>query len=398
MAVRIRANVEGAPGAAPRRARIAVSYVFAAHGLLFGSWAPRIPEVKSSLGLSPGLLGIALLAPAAGSLLTMPLAGAAASRVGSARATQVVFVAYCLLPWVVGLAGNLGTLWLALFGWGAALGSLDVVMNAQGVTVEKAYRRPVLSSFHAAWSIGALIGTGAGSLLAGAGVPLAVQLAVGGGVLLVVGLPLTRAFLPDPDGGGERPPAFARPTGRLLALGAAAFACLVCEGAAADWSAVQLRESLGATVTVAGAGYIAFTAAMTVGRLLGDRTVARFGRATTVRALGLLGTVGMAGGLLSGTIAGWVAGMAVLGLGLSAMVPTLFGAAGAGSGHAGPAIAAVSTCGYLGMLLGPSIIGGLAQGVGLTGALWIVPALTATAALLGRAADVPAGDKAVSGR
>ncbi len=392
MAVRSRTSERGDP---PRAARFAVSYVFAAHGLLFGSWAPRIPQVKTELGLSPGLLGIALLAPAAGSLLAMPLAGAAAARVGSARATQVVFAAYCLVPWILGLVGNLGTLWLVLFGWGAALGSLDVVMNAQGVTVEKAYRRPVLSSFHAAWSIGALIGTGAGSLAAGAGVSLTVQLAVGGGVLLAVGLPVTAAFLPDPSDGGERPPAFARPTGRLLALGAAAFACLVCEGAAADWSAVQLRESLGASVALAGAGYAAFTAAMTVGRLLGDRTVARFGRAATVRALGCLGTVGVAGGLLSGTVAGWIAGMAVLGLGLSAMVPTLFGSAGAGTGHAGPAIAAVSTCGYLGMLLGPSIIGGLAQGVGLTGALWVVPLLTATAALLGRAADVPAEDRAI---
>lgn len=361
--------------------------VFAAHGALFGSWAPRIPGVKSALGLSAGSLGFALLAPAAGSLLAMPLAGAAAARFGSGPTTRALLAAYCILPWTIGLAGDLPRLWFALFGVGAALGSLDVVMNAQGVTIERAAGRPVMSGFHAGWSVGALGGTALGSAGAALHVPLATQLGVLGAVLLVLGWLLSARLLPDPVG-TTRQPAFARPSRRLLALGVAAFACLVCEGAAADWSAVHLRDSLGAAAGVAGVAYVAFTAAMTVGRMAGDRVVARFGRAATVTALGALGTAGMAGGLGSHTVPGAIIGFGLLGAGLSAMVPTLFGAAGdtSNGGTAGPAIAAVSTCGYFGMLAGPPLIGGIAQGAGLSAALWVIPVLTATAAVLGRRA------------
>lgn len=315
----------------------------------------------------------------------MPLTGAASVRFGSAAATRGLFVLYCLLPWTIGLADNIGTLWLALFGAGCAIGGLDVAMNAQGVTVEKAYRRPVLSSFHAGWSIGALIGTGAGSACAAGDVDVGVQLAVGGAALLVVVYPLLRPLLPDRDTDAERPPFFAVPSGRLLLLGAAAFAGLVCEGAAADWSAVHLTESLDASAGIGGAAYGAFTAMMTIGRLVGDRIVGRLGRERSLQLLGAIGAVGMGGGLLSDSVVGAVLGFAILGFGLSAMVPTIFGAAGESEAAAGPAIAAVSTCGYFGWLLGPSMIGGLAELFGLTGALWLVPALTLTAGLLGRA-------------
>lgn len=371
------------------RARTAVTVVFAAHGALFASFAPRIPGVKDGLDLSAGALGVALLAPAAGALVSMPLTGAASVRFGSAATTRALFAAYCALPWTVGLAGELGTLWLGLFGWGLAIGGLDVAMNAQGVTVEKTYGRPVLSSFHAGWSIGALIGTGIGSACAAVDVDLAVQLAIGGAVLFVAVFPLLRPMLPDRDADAPRPPPFAVPSGRLLLLGAAAFAGLVCEGAAADWSAVHLTESLDASDGLGGAAYGAFTAMMTIGRLVGDRIVAALGRERSLQLLGAIGALGMAGGLLSESIVGAVVGFAILGFGLSAMVPTIFGAAGESEAAAGPAIAAVSTCGYFGWLLGPSMIGGLAELVGLTGALWLVPALTATAGLLGRASRRP---------
>lgn len=366
------------------RARWVVTVVFAANGLLFGSWVPRIPDISADLALTPGQLGVALLAPAAGSLLSMPLAGAAASRYGSARAIRVSLVMFAVVPFLVGLAPNLLLLWLALFGWGLGFGALDVSMNAQGVTVERARGRPTLSSMHAAFSFGGLLGAVLGSVAAATATSVAAQLAVTGGVLLLIVVPLTGWLLPDPAVGLSRGRLFARPSGRLLILGASAFAALVCEGAAADWSAVYLRADLGSSPGLAGAGFVAFSVTMTIGRLFGDRLTDRWGRSRTLGILATVGCLGMAAGLLVGTPAAAVAGFGVLGLGLSCVVPVLLGAAGDGPGASGPSIAAVSTCGYIGFLAGPAMIGGLAELSSLPAALWMLPVLTAAAGLLGR--------------
>lgn len=367
--------------------------VFGANGLLFGSWVPRIPDVSMDLALTPGTLGFALLAPAAGSLLSMPLAGAASSRYGSAAATRVSLALFCGTPFLIGLAPNLGLLWLALFAWGLGFGALDVSMNAQGVTIEQALDRPALSALHAAFSFGGLLGAVLGSVGAAVAVPVSIQLAVTGAVLLAVVLPLTRRLLPDPSTGGPPGPLFAWPSGRLLILGAAAFAALVCEGAAADWSTLYLRVDLGSSPGLAGAGFVAFSVTMTIGRLMGDRLTGRWGRPRTLETLGVLGCLGLGAGLLVATPVAAVAGFALLGLGLSCMVPILFSAAGDGPGPSGPSIAAVSTCGYVGFIAGPALIGGLAELSSLPTALWALPVLTAVAAVLGRRSTsaVPAG-------
>lgn len=367
-------------GARLRLARVAVTYTFAVSGALLGSWAPRIPQVKTDLALQPGALGLALLAPAAGSLVAMPLAGAAAARWGSRPVTRVLLAAFCLLPGLVGLARGLWSLWLALFAWGTSVGALDVCMNAQGVSVQRGYGRPVLSGFHAAFSLGGFAGAGAGSAAAALGVPVGWQLAGLGAVLLAVGWPLSGAFVPDGAPDGPRPGTFVLPSGRLLVLGCAAFACFVCEGAAADWSSVHLRESLGAPAGVAGSAFAGFSLAMTAGRVVGDRVTARLGAVRMLRVSAVVAAAGLAAGLATGTVWGGVAGFCLFGAGLSCVVPILFGAAGRTAGGAGaPSIAAVATCGYLGWLLGPTLLGGLAQAVGLAGALWALPALAAVA-------------------
>lgn len=380
----------GRPGAlaraggadSPRLARVAVAYTFAVNGGLVGAWAPRIPQVKADLHLQPGALGLALLAPAAGSLVAMPLAGAAAARWGSRPATRALLVAFCVLPGLVGLASALWSLWLTLFVWGSTVGGLDVCMNAQGVSVEKRYRRPVLSGFHAAFSIGAFAGAGIGSACAAVRVPVGWQLAGLGLALLAVGWPLSGAFVSDVSGEAAPSRVFALPSGRLLVLGAAAFASFVCEGAVADWSAVHLRESLHAEAGVAGTAFAAFSLAMTAGRLVADPITARFGAVRTLRVFAAAGAIGLAAGLFSQTVIGAVAGFGLFGAGLSCVVPILFSAAGHGRGPSAPAIAAVATCGYLGMLLGPALVGGLAQVVGLSGALWVLPGLAAAAGAL----------------
>lgn len=375
------------PLRARQRARAAVAITFAANGFLFGSWVPRIPEVKHHLGLSSGALGFALLAPAVGSVLSMSAYGRASARFGSARLTRFALVLFCAFAWLPGLATNLPTLWLTLFVWGTAIGGLDVVMNAQGVTVEHAYERPVLSGFHATWSLGSLAGALIGGAGAAAAIPIAAQQGVLAGVVLVGTLFAGRAYLPDPPHHGERPVAQRRslPELRLVLLGIAGLFALMSEGAVADWSGVLLRDNLGAHPAEVGLAYAAFSTTMTGGRLVGDRVVHALGRARSIALLTVIGAAGLAVGMAFRALPGAVIGFALLGIGLSVMVPVLFSTAADGAAP-GPAIATVSTLGYTGFLVGPTAIGLIAQGTSVPFALWLLPIFTTAGGVLGIAA------------
>lgn len=377
-----------APAAVYRHARLAVVVSFAANGALLGAWAPRIPAIKDQLDLSAGALGIALLAPALGTVLAARFAGSAGARFGSASATRWFALAYCLLAWLPGVAGNLGLLWLALLAWGAAMGSFDVSMNAQGVTVEAAYGRPLLSGLHAVWSIGSFTGALLGALAAALNVPVAAQQAVLGAALAVLVTWSGRAMLADPP---HAPPARSprrlrlprMPQPRLVLLGVAAIFALMAEGAVTDWSGVLLREHLGARSGQDGLGYAAFCVTMTAGRLGGDRIVQALGRARCLTGLALLGALGLAAGLLTDALVGAIAGFALLGLGLSIMVPTLFRTAAETDGPPAPAIAAVAALGCVGMLAGPSLIGLVAELTSVSSALYLLPPFTLLAGALG---------------
>jgi MFS family permease len=375
------------PATSARRARVAVAATFAVHGLLIGSWAPRIPEVKSHLGLSAGALGIALLAPALGTVFAARTAGARTARHGSPAAIRFFALVYCLLAWVPGAAPNLATLWLGLLVWGAFMGSMDVAMNAQGVTVEAAYGRPVLSSFHAIWSVGSFTGAVLGGIGSSLDVNVAVQQAAIGCCLVIVILLASREFLAE---AGHEPPPRERlvripraPETRLMLLGIAAIFALMVEGAVTDWSGVLLRDHLHATGGEVSYGYAAFCVTMTGGRFAGDRVVQALGRAKCFAVLSVLGALGLAGGMLAGSLVAAVAGFAVLGLGLSIMVPVLFSTAADTDGPAGPAIAAVAALGCVGMLAGPSLIGLVAQLSSVPAALYLLPPFTLVAGVLG---------------
>ena len=370
---------------ARRHARAAVAVTFAANGFLFGSWAPRIPEVKHDLHLSSAALGIALLAPAVGAVLSMQLYGRASARFGSARVTRFSVVLYCALAFLPGLAGNLPVLWLTLMLWGQSIGGFDVSMNAQGVTVEHAYGRPVLSGFHAAWSLGSLAGAVLGGIGAGADISISAQQGVLAGVVLVGVLLAGRAYLPDPPHHTEVVVPERRrgmPDVRLLLLGIAGLFALMSEGAVADWSGVLLRDNLHVHAAQVGVAYAAFSTTMTAGRLVGDRVVLALGRARSIAALSVVGASGLAAGLATNAFVGTVIGFALLGIGLSVMVPVLFSTAADGAAP-GPAIATVSTLGYTGFLVGPTAIGLIAQGTSVPFALWLVPIFTAVGGALG---------------
>ena len=367
----------------PSRARFAVTSLFLAHGFLFGTWVARIPAVQDELELGEGELGAALLCLTLGAVLAMPVAGWIVAREGSratARQTVVVFAA--LLPGLA-LAPSLVLLALALLLFGAAAGALDIAMNAHGVEVERRYARPILSSFHAGWSFGGLVGAGVGALAAWAGVGLLPHFTAVAVVIGVSGLLASAALLPAGADRPESPPRLARPPRQLFALAALAFCGLFAEGAAADWSAVYLAGPLDAGAGLAALGFAAFSIAMAGFRLLGDRLTTRWGPVALMRRGGLLAGAGLGAALLVGHPAAALIGFACMGAGLAAVVPVAFRAAGSLAGvPAGAGIAALTTVGYTAFLVGPPVIGFAAEVTGLPLALGIVVVLLGVLAAL----------------
>jgi HAD superfamily hydrolase (TIGR01509 family) len=373
-----------------RGTRLAVTFFFLADGLLLGSWAARIPAVQSQADLSNPKLGLALFTMSLGALVSMPVVGWLGGRIASRGITIAALIGGSAALSMVSFASGLAGLAAALLAFGAAFGAINVAANAQGIALERRYGRSILSSFHAAFSIGGLAGAGLGALAAGTGIGTrthfaGLALALGSGAL--VG---GRWLLPDEA--DERPsaPGLVRLPRPLLVLGAAAFFTLLAEGAAVDWSAVYLSESLGTTAAVAALGYTAFSVAMAASRMAGDGLNSRLGPATLARYGAFLAAAGLALALVVASPPTALVGFAAMGAGLGVVVPVLFRAAASTPGvSAGTGIAAVSTIGWLGFLAGPAAIGFAAGTVGLRGALGIVVAASVIVALLARRAGPP---------
>ena len=358
--------------------RFAVLGIFFVNGVVIGTWVVRIPAIKENLGLGEGLLGVALLGAAVGALVAMPIVGALVSRLGSRRVVGTAALLLSVSLLMPALAPNLPALVLALAMLGAANGGLDVAMNAQAVAVERGYGRPIMSSFHAAWSFGGLAGAALGGLSASQGIgplPHFSAVAVLSAIAFVVAY---GSLLPSrADASEEGAPAFARPTRALLGLGIISFCVLLGEGAMGDWSAVYLDDTLNTGPGFAAAGYAAFSLSMAFGRLFGDRLTERLGPATLVRSCGALAAVGLGVALAVGQPLVALAGFACAGAGFSIVFPTALSAAGrTGTVATGPALAAVSTAAYTGFLVGPPFIGFLAELTGLGTALYLVVTLS----------------------
>jgi predicted MFS family arabinose efflux permease len=363
------------------RARTAVTTVFFLNGIVFVSWYSRLPGIQDDLNLTNTELGLALLGAPVGMLVAQPLTGALAATVGARR---VVNAAPLLLVAVIAPALAVGapTLGLATLVTGAANGALDVSMNVEGLAVERASGKRIFNSLHAAFSFGALLGAALGGLAAAIGLDPLAHLAIvavaaaGAAKLAARGLPLAEAG-PPPSG-----PRFARPSRRLVALGAIAFCALLAEGAVFDWSGVFMRREAGAALGLAPAALAAFNLAMGFGRLSADSVAERAGSVRLGRAGALVAAAGLGTALLAASPAGSIAGFAVMGAGLAAVFPLALRAAGYDPSISGPAVAAVSSLGYAGFLTGPPTIGLLAGGLGLGGALAFVCGLLVVAAAL----------------
>jgi len=359
----------------------AVALSFGLVSLFIGSWFARIPEVQSALDLSEATLGLVLLGMPLGTLAVMPLTGWLVPRWGAGPVTFATSLAqglpFLFLPFArsgLSLAG-------LLFAAGAANGALNVAMNTRAHAVEEARDVSILSTCHGFFSIGGMIGAGIGS-----GAP-ALSLSLGGHFALLVAtatavvLSHRRALTAGPT--RRHPgPVFAVPPPALAGLAVLLFCVLLAEGAVSNWSAVYLRKGLGASAGVAGLGYAAFSGAMALGRLQGDRILEQVPTPRVVRTGAALAAVGLGGAVLLAHPAAGIAGFFVQGLGFAVLVPVLFRAAARTSGLApGTSIAAVATAGYVGLFTGPPLLGFVAEHLGLSWAIAVVAVLAGVVAL-----------------
>ncbi|MEV6168684.1 MFS transporter [Streptomyces sp. NPDC051954] len=383
-----------------RGARVATFVYFSLCGTLMGTWVVNIPAIEERVGISHATLGALLVLLGLGAFIGMQVAGSLTDRLGARTvvpATAVLCSAALVLP---GLPREPWTLAAALLVFGFCNGCLDVSMNAHAVHVEKAYGRPVMSAFHATFSVGGVLAALVGAATASAGLSPAAGMGAMGTLGIVIALVSARALLPaaptaadtdtdsDPDSAKEAeyaPAADRRSTrGRIWILAALALMVMLCEGAANDWSALHLKDVLGAPASTAAFAYGTFAATMTIGRLLADRLVARFSSMAILR----FGAATAAVGIAIVTVSPWMwaafAGWALFGLGLSGCVPQLFSAAGhADPSAAGANVSRVAGLGYVGMLAGPAVIGWLTHFVALNHAfvlLILLCAITAVAA------------------
>jgi MFS family permease len=388
--VALTTHTENDPQVASAR-RLLVA-VFAVLGIVTAAWGARMPAVQAAANVGPGQLAVALLAAAAGMVAGLQAGGRIAQRHGPARLLIAPIIAFGLALAALGQCRSLLSLSLVALVFGAAHGLLDVGANAAAVECQKAAGRPIMASLHASYSLGALAGAALtavstdvshGVLFAIVGVSTsAAALAAAPAVRSVAGLADATTVGSQPGPTPETSQGRGLPRRSMWLLGGLAAACLLAEGAAADWSAVHLR-GLGGSEAIAAAAYAVYSGAMATGRLFGDRLVARFGPATVVRAGATLAAVGLGAGTAAGSLPTALAGWTALGLGLSTAVPSLITAAGRG----GPrAVGTVAATGYLGLLVGPAVIGLLASLTTLPAALALPVLLAAVVAAASRRA------------
>ncbi|MCA1493660.1 MFS transporter [Ensifer sp. NBAIM29] len=351
-----------------------VAAAFAFNGVLFGTWASRVPAVVARFDLSEAGLGVLLLLLGLGALISFPIAGRLSDRLGAVWITRRIAVAFLFATVLLGLAPTLPLAAFAIFLFGMCNGSMDVTMNAWASEVEKHIGRPVMSSFHAMWSFGAGFGAASGYAAAHAGAKLpthflAAAVLVGGLLgpfLLLDWQSITRTE-------GRRSVRFTLPHQGLVLVGLIALACGLGEGVAADWSAVYLHDVVGTPEAHSALGYAGFSAAMVIMRLATDHLVTRVGPTIVARLSGASAAVGIFMIIASDSLPTVLAGFVLMGIGYAALVPLAFSRAAADP-HIPPgqAIAIVATFAYGAMVLAPPAVGLLAHATSLRLAFFVV--------------------------
>jgi MFS family permease len=371
-----------APAHEVRRARRESAIVFAVHGCVTGSFAARVPWIASHVGVDLGQLGLALVMPGVGAMLAMPFSGRLAHHHAYRPLVTATVVAFSASLTLTALPTSLALLCVALFVFGAAAGLADMAMNAQGVLVEKAFGRSVMSSFHGFWSVGVLAGSAVSALASHAGIDTRLQFALEALALATVGTASARGLLEDATTRGTvAPPAFALPTRPVLLIGLVGLCAVFAEQAGTDWSALFIRNELEGSASIAALAVSAFAVMMAAARLMGDRVIRRLGPVLTVRLSGACAAVGAVTVVLAPDVPVGLGGFALLGIGVALVVPVVFAAAGRVGPHPARSIAGVAGVAYGSGLLAPGAIGGIAAASSLRTSFCVVGVLVATMAL-----------------
>jgi predicted MFS family arabinose efflux permease len=400
-----------------RTARYAVYASFTGAGLSFASWAARIPQIRDSLRVSPGALGLILLAGATGAVIATPLSGLVISWLGEIRTVAVMSLVSAAGLAVIAVGYSRGPIPVAagllLTGYGG--GTWDVAMNVQGTVVEQALGRAIMPRFHAAWSIGTVAGAGVGAAMVALGVPVAAHLLAVAAVIAATMPASARGFLrpagaaPAPGGGhgsgrpggsaGRRHPFHAWAEPRTVLIGVFVLCVTVSEGTGNDWLSLAVIDGYHTPAVVGTATFAVFLAAMTAGRWFGPRFIDRYGRVASLRACA---ATALAGVLLAGLAPSWpaaMAGAAAMGLGTSLGFPVGLSAAADDPRYAPGRVSTAAAIGYLAFLAGPPVIGFLADHVGVHHSL-LAAGLVLTAAFFLAPATAPlpqAGEPADAG-
>ena len=369
--------------AARRNYRIAVSSLFFLSGFCFSSWAARIPSIQQNLQLSDGGLGAVLLALPIGLMVSLPLAGWIVAKFGSRIIVISAAILYaCTLPFI-GFAKETWQLMAVLFMFGLGGNLLNIAMNTQGVGVEAIYRRSILASFHGIWSLAGFTGAAIGTFMISQHIsPSSHFLMISGAALLIVLCAWSFTLATDSNTSIDQP-IFAKPDKSLLNLGIIAFCCMICEGAMFDWSGVYFQNVVKARDAWIGAGYTAFMSTMAAGRFVADWLVTRFGIKKILQMSGVVIAAGLSIAIIFPDIVSSIIGFTLVGAGVSSVVPLVYSAAGKSKKVSpGVALAAVSTIGYLGFLIGPPAIGFIAQASSLRVSFVLIAILGLTTTLV----------------
>jgi MFS family permease len=347
-----------------RANRVAVSTVFFLHGLCFASWASRIPNIQESLKLSASALGAILFALPIGFFLSLPFASWLVGRLGSKKVVVPSVVLYALSLTAIGLSPNIATLTTALFFFGFFGNLVNIAINTQAVNVESSYGRKLMASFHGLWSLAGFAGAAIGTLMIGESIePRFHFAAITITVLITMVICSFYLVAFDKGGGsGEKTPMFALPDKTLIGLGLIAFCSMMAEGAMFDWSGIYFIKVVNVDPKLTGAGYTSFMIAMAGTRFIADSLSARFGLKRILQLSGALTTAGLLLSVMFPQLFPALIGFFLIGMGVSSVVPMVYSAAGRSKTMApGTALTAVSSLGFLGLLLAPPLIGFIAD-------------------------------------
>jgi MFS family permease len=363
----------------PMSPRLATALIFVVNGAAIGTWIALIPWISRELDASRTEIGLVLLCSAAGALVSMTLAGQLLTRVSSRRLVAVSALVFPLLAPLPALAPSIGVLAVVMTAFGAANGLLDVSMNAHGVAVERALGRPIMSSLHAGWSIGGLLGAAGVALAAGLGVDAPTEAVLSAGLMLVLAL----VTIPRLGTGSIRTQggsSIALPSRAVLPLGLLAVIVAAVEGGISDWAGLYLERDLGADPGLAAASYAVFALGMAVGRLSGDALNRRFGAAPLLSGGLVVTAVSLGAVLVLAHPAAAIVGITLAGIGVANAIPLVFSAGGR-IPPSGPSLAAVFTMCYTAFLAGPPVIGAVADRIGLPTTLGLLVVAAVAAAI-----------------